>query len=321
MSERPDWSLLVLPTAAVVVLILLLAAWDVVAPMLGIVGPRGELGDKLLLTALVLAGGALVGRLVFVAARRRIEGAEELYTLRKAVSLGLVVISIGLVAAIWVQAVETLALSLGLVGAGLMLALGPVITGVAGWVHIAVSRPYSVGDRIEVGNVRGDVVDVKLLHTILLEVGDHGPTGSIVQVPNNEVLSGKVVNDTKDFSFRWVTIELPVSYESDWRKARERFTSILREETEEATEEARRAIRRLQGKYYLKQRDVTPTVSISFDSNWILLRGRFATPIDSTLEVRNRVYEAVIGTLEEDPEIEIGAESLTVTLEDGEPTS
>lgn len=314
MSERPDWSLLVVPTAAVVVLILLLAAWDVIAPMLGIVGPRGELGDKLLLTALVLAGGALVGRLIFVSARRRIEGPEELYTLRKAVSLGLVVISIGLVAAIWVQAVETLALSLGLVGAGLMLALGPVITGVAGWVHIAVSRPYRVGDRIEVGNVRGDVVDVKLLHTILLEVGEHGPTGSIVQVPNNQVLSGKVVNDTMDFSFRWVTIELPVSYASDWRKARQRFTSILREETEEATEEARQAIRRLQGKYYLKQRDVTPKVSISFDSNWILLRGRFATPIDTTLEVRNRVYEAVIEALQEDPEIEIGAESLDVTV-------
>lgn len=317
MTERSDWSVLFGPTAILVVLILVFGAWDLIWPSIGLSPARSLLGDQLLLTAIIVAGGVLATRIAFVVARRRIPEPEDLYTFRKIAGLAVVLVATGLLVAVWIQVAETFLLSLGLVGAGLMLALAPVITGVAGWVHIVTTKPYTVGDRVEVGGVKGDIVDVKLLHTLLLEVGDNGPTGSVVQVPNRAVLDGKVVNDTRDFKFRWITIELPVSYGCDWRKARDLFRSILVEETGSATVHAKEVIRQLRGKYYLQKRDVAPVVSLSFDSNWILLKGRFVAPISDALTVRNRVAEAVITALEEHPEVEVGSESMTVTVQDG----
>lgn len=319
MSRGSDWSLLTLPTLALVLLILLFAAWDVVAPFLGITGARSEVGDQVLLTLVVLAGGVLAARIAFVAARRRIEEPADLYTFRKVVNLAAVAIVTAVVLAIWFRVAESLALSLGLVGAGLMLALAPVITGVAGWVHLVASRPYSVGDRVEVGGVRGDVVDIKLLHTILLEIGEEGFTGSVVQVPNRAVLQDEVVNDTKDFTFRWFTVELPVSYDSDWRKARDLFRGILVEKAGPAAVDAKERIRQLRGKYYLQKRDVAPVVSVTFDSNWILLRGRFVAPVIGSLAMRNEMQEAIIAALETHPDVQVGSESVTVALEDRRP--
>lgn len=319
MPDRSDWSLLSLPTLAVVLLILLFAAWDALAPLLGITGARDATGDQLLLTLIVIAGAALASRIVFVVARRRIDAAGNLYTFRKVVNLAIVAFVAAIVVAIWFRVVEAMALSLGLVGAGLMLALGPVITGVAGWVHVVTTKPYTVGDRVRVGGVRGDVVDIKLLHTLLLEIGDEGFTGSLVQVPNRAVLEREVVNDTKDFDFRWFTVELPVSYDSDWRKARDLFRSILVEKAGPAAVDAKQRVRQLRGRYYLEKQDVAPVVSVSFDSNWILLRGRHVAPVRGSLEMQNELMEAVIEALEEHPEIQVGSESMVVGLEDHRP--
>lgn len=317
MAERSDWGLLGVPTAATIALMLLYASWDLVAPLVGLALARSPTDDKILLTLLVLAAASLAARISYVVARRRIDAASDAYTMRKVVNLAVVLIAAGIILVIWLELAESMALSLGLVGAGLMLALAPVITSVAGWIHIAVTKPYGAGDRVQVGGVRGDVVDVRLMHTMLLEVDDEGPTGSVVQVPNRAVLDGKVVNDTKDFTFRWITVQLPVSYDCDWRKARDLFRSILLDKTGGASVEAKETIRQLRGKYYMTKRDVAPGVSISFDSNWIMLKGRFVAPIEDAIRLRDEVHEAVITVLEEHPDVEIGSESMTVTVRDG----
>ena len=113
----------------------------------------------------------------------------------------------------------------GVAGAGVAFALQEVIASVAGWVAISVGSFYSPGDRVQVGGIRGDVIDVSILRTTLMEVGEWVAadlyTGRIVRVANSFVFKEPVFNYSGDFPFLWDEIVLPVRYGSDWKLARE----------------------------------------------------------------------------------------------------
>ena len=113
----------------------------------------------------------------------------------------------------------------GVAGAGIAFALQEVIASVAGWAAISVGNFYSPGDRVQVGGIRGDVIDVSILRTTLMEVGEWVAadlyTGRIVRVANSSVFKEPVFNYSGDFPFLWDEITLPVKYGSDWKLARE----------------------------------------------------------------------------------------------------
>ncbi|MDA1190042.1 MAG: mechanosensitive ion channel, partial [Chloroflexi bacterium] len=141
----------------------------------------------------------------------------------------------------------------------------------AGGVTLAIGGAYHVGDRIEVDSITGDVVDIGLLYTTLLElrnwVGGDQPTGRLVVVPNGVVLSCNVANFTKDNRFVWDEITIPVTYESDWQMVSDWFRATLEEETQEDSKLASKDLSVLQKKYYLTGRVITPTVFVSFNDN------------------------------------------------------
>ena len=112
-----------------------------------------------------------------------------------------------------------------MIGAGIALALQDVILSVAGWFLIIVRRPFQVGDRIELGGVKGDVIDIRLLQTSLLEIGNwvdaDQSTGRIVHCPHSLVFKEPLFNYTKGFEFIWNEIKIPLTFESNWKKGKE----------------------------------------------------------------------------------------------------
>ncbi len=122
------------------------------------------------------------------------------------------------------QHLASATLSLGVLGAGIAFALQEVIVSIAGWIAIKTGGYYAPGDRIQIAGIKGDVIDISILRTTVMEIGEWVSadlySGRVVRVPNSSLFKSPVFNYSGDFPFLWDELTLPVRYGSDWELAR-----------------------------------------------------------------------------------------------------
>ena len=158
-----------------------------------------DLYRKIIVTVLILLGQNLLRRLlIFLITQRINEDSPYIYTVRKATTYAISILGTLFVFGVWIERLGDLSVALGILAAGLAFALQEVIGSFAGWLTIISGRPFSVGDRIETSSIRGDVVDVGILRTTLMEIGnwlqgDHN-TGRIVTVSNAFIFKEPLYN-------------------------------------------------------------------------------------------------------------------------------
>lgn len=153
---------------------------------------------------------------------------------------------------------------LSVMGAGLALALHQVLLCVTGWVMLHAERHYDVGDRVQIGDVKGDVSDIGILHTTLVEIGNwiaaDQSTGRLVAVPNSHVFTQPIYNYTRGFEFIWNEVSVLITFESNWRKAEELMLALAQDGVEQLQERFRSQIRRMARKHMILYQHVTPIV-------------------------------------------------------------
>lgn len=151
---------------------------------------------------------------------RFVADATTRYRGRKFVAFLGYLVGIAVIACIYSSRLGGLTVAFGVAGAGVAFALQEVIASAAGWVVVSVGNYYSIGDRVRLGGIKGDVIDIGILRTTLMEVGDwvNGDlyNGRIVRIANSFVFKEPVFNYAGDFPFLWDEITLPVRYGSDW---------------------------------------------------------------------------------------------------------
>jgi len=154
---------------------------------------------------------------------RYIEDQDYLYRTRKAVNLtGYIVVTI-FVMVVYSDKLGGITVTLGVASAGFAFALQEVIVSVAGWITVMVGGIYKTGDRVKLGGVIGDVIDLGVLRTTIMEVdqwvkGDLY-NGQIVRVLNSFVFKEPVYNYSSDFPFLWDEITIPIKFGSDYKLA------------------------------------------------------------------------------------------------------
>ncbi len=125
-----------------------------------------------------------------------------------------------------------LTVALGVAGAGIAFALQEVIASVAGWLAILFAGFYKTGDRVQLGGIKGDVIDVNVLRTTLMETGQWVDgdlyNGRIVRIANSFVFKEPVFNYSGDFPFLWDEIKIPVQFGSNYDKARKLFLDVTK---------------------------------------------------------------------------------------------
>ncbi|MCO5184312.1 MAG: mechanosensitive ion channel family protein [Anaerolineae bacterium] len=247
-----------------------------------------ELYRKLILTIIIVLGQSLLSRLlIWIATNKIPEDSPHIYTIRKAISYSVTILAALLIFGIWVEGLSDLSVALGILAAGLAFALQEVIGSFAGWLTIISGRPFSVGDRIETSDIRGDVVDVSILRTTLMEIGnwlqgDHN-TGRIVTVSNAFIFKEPLYNYSAYLRFIWDEISVPVTYESDWQQAIVIMLETVRshpsfQDLQPQADEQRRLARR---KLAVKITSLEPRVFVKLTDNWIELG--MVYPVDNDL--------------------------------------
>jgi small-conductance mechanosensitive channel len=198
---------------------------------------------------------------------RQIPDKKTRYTFNKASSVIALAILIVILIRVWIPDTSSVMVSLGLVTAGFAVAFQDVAKNFLGGVVIIVGRLYEVGDRIEIGGEAGDVIDIGLMNTSLLEIGnwmhDDQPTGRMTLIPNGKVMVTQIHNYTKDHCFIWDELSIPLTFTSDLQKAQRVILNIVRKETEDITHKAEKEINQLEEKYYLSSRGMDPSVGVT----------------------------------------------------------
>jgi small-conductance mechanosensitive channel len=246
----------------------------------------------------------------------QIEDSKTRYSFRKTVSILYLAFLFLVIIRIWVEETETLIVTYGLVGAGVAVALQDFFKNFAGGIVIFLTKMYSVGDRIEIDTNYGDVIDIGILYTTLLELrrwiaGDQA-TGGLTVIPNGFVLSKPLYNYTKDNTFIWDEMEIPITYDSDWDQAIEKMIEIVKIETGQMITRAEQELSTLRQKYYLSERDVEPAVFVRLTDNWIVLRLRYITDVRQRRTMSNRISQKILQELKKTENIKIASETLDI---------
>ena len=241
------------------------------------------------------------------------------FTLRKiAAIVGVAIILIGFLA-IWVHEITILALSAGLVAAGVSFSLQQPITSLVGWLVIIFNRPFYIGDRIHINTVEGDVIDFNVFQVKLMEIGQWTNsnlyTGRILSVPTSWILTHSVYNYTQDFSFVWDRIWVGLLYGEDYEKVSDELGKIAEEFTRETVEEAEASYKSLSRKYFSHVSSFEPVVYLSFNSNWIELNVRYVTDARKRTATRSDISKAMLDYIYENG-IKIASTSMNVNLSD-----
>ena len=250
------------------------------------------------LVALAVPLGAVLGRLV----ARRGSDAYGRYYLRKAARYAVLVVLLVVLAILWRPFAGRIGVVLGLAAAGVAFAMQEVIGALAGWVSILSSRQFGVGDRVQMGGVRGDVVDITPLRTRLLEIGSAGEadsgvrarqyTGRLVSISNKAVFSEPVYNSSTAFDYLWEELSLPVPYREDWQLAER----ILHEEVHRASASsgAQEAIAQMRRRYPVGRAEIEPRVFLRATDNWVELSARFVVPVRDARQVKDAMTRQVL---------------------------
>ena len=222
-----------------------------------------------------------------------------------------------MVARIWITDTGVLVAAYGFVAAAVAFSIQDFFKNFVGGLILLLKGNYKVGDRVMIKEITGDVIDISLLYTSLLEIegwvaGDQ-PTGRIVMIPNSVNLSGVITNYTEDHTFIWDEMHIPVPYGSDWEKARDIIKEITNAETDSITQEARPELEKLRNKYFLSEANIEPSVYIKMTDNWISLHVRYITKTHERRIVSNILSQKILKALNE-AKIEIASATMEVTV-------
>jgi len=251
---------------------------------------------------------------------KRIKENKTRYSMRRISSMMSILVFIAVGIAIWVDNLQALLVSYGILAAGAAVALQDVFKSLVGGLIIFITGTYRIGDRIEVNEKIGDVIDIGIFYTTLLETnewikGDQA-TGRLSIIPNNLVLSGIVNNYTKDHPYIWDEISIPITYSSDWREALKIIESVVAVETKENAEKSEKSISKLTDKYYLPKRSTETTIFTMLTDNWITFNIRYIAEVRQRRIIKDRLNRRLLSELEKSENIKIASESLDIHIKE-----
>jgi len=238
---------------------------------------------KGLMTALIIIVGYSAMGIAVKLINRNVSDLKKRHTARKSVFYIGTILCVAIVSAFWLKNLRMLTVVISVIGAGLMVAMADVILSIAGWFLILVRRPFDAGDRIQIGDVKGDVIDIRLFQTSLLEIGgwvkEDQSTGRVVHVPNSLLFKTPVFNYTRGFEFLWDEIKLIVTFESNWKKAEEIILRHAQKESEAVGKAVDKRIKKMAEQYLIFYDKLTPIVYTKVVDNGVELSLRYLTEV------------------------------------------
>jgi small-conductance mechanosensitive channel len=226
--------------------------------------------------ASILIGVAIIWIIIKAIQRNlfaKIKDNDNRYRAKKFSSFIGYILTILLLMIVFSDKLGGLTVALGVAGAGIAFALQEVIVSFAGWIAIMFGGFYKTGDRVQLGGIKGDVMDIGVLRTTIMETGQWVDgdlyNGRIVFIANSFVFKEPVFNYSGDFPFLWDEIKIPIQYGSNYEMAKEIFEQVGKDIAGDLSEKSKEKWMVLQDKYRLEDAQTEPMVSLIANDNWV----------------------------------------------------
>jgi small-conductance mechanosensitive channel len=238
-----------------------------------------------------------------------VEDSDSAYRAHKIINYLATLVFLITIAFIWIDAFDDLPTYLGLLSAGIAIALSDLLKNMAGWAFIMVRRPLELGDRIEIDGTKGDVVDIRLFRFSLMEVGGwvgaDQSTGRLVHVPNGLVFTKELANYTEGFPYIWHEIPVLITFESDWKLAEQIMLQVLKDQAPDIEGAAGTTIRATARRYSIRVGTLTPTVYLTVRDSGVLLTARYLVEVRTRRGREDRIWRAILDAFADQPSIEL----------------
>jgi small-conductance mechanosensitive channel len=264
--------------------------------------------ERLLISIAILLALWLIRLLVLVVVHRRSDDVRIRYRWKKTSQYVAVTLAVVILGMIWIQGFRSLATYLGLLSAGLAIALKELVANFVGWAFILWRRPFEVGDRIQIGEVAGDVIDLRIFQFTLLEIGNwvdaDQSTGRVIHVNNGQVFSQSLANFSKGFEHIWNEIAVLVTFESDWEKAKGILREIANRHDEELSAAAEEKVRAAARRFMIFYSKLTPTVYTSVRDCGVLLTVRYLCDPRRRRSSEESIWEDILHAFADNDDID-----------------
>jgi len=263
---------------------------------------------KVIITFLIIVVLWLVRKILIKLFLDKLDDAVVRYRWRKIVLYLLVFIGFILIIPLWFGAFGSLSTYLGLLSAGIAISLKDLIINFVGWTFIVLRKPFKVGDRIQLGEVKGDVIDIRVFQFSLMEIGgwvhSEQSTGRIMHVPNGIIFSQPQANYTAGFEYIWHEIPVLITFESNWEKAKKILHEVLGRNALHLSPNAEEQIKEAATRYLIYYNKLSPIIYTSVKDSGIELTLRFLCDPRKRRDTEELVWEDILTQFSKNDDID-----------------
>ena len=281
-------------------------------------GLTPEVGRNLILSTLLILFLLFVRRGIMAVVVRRVEDSAARYRWAKITANVGFFTGLLLLIQIWFTAISSLGTFLGLLSAGLAIALKDLVADLAGWVFITSRKPFEVGDRIQIGAHAGDVVDRRIFQFTIMEIGNtvgaEQSTGRLIHIPNASLFTQPLANYVAGFPYLWNELPVLVTLESNWRKLKGLLAEAAADLSVDITREAHKPIDRGDQRFLIRYRKLTPVVYVSVQDSGVLLTLRYLCRPREKRGTGSELWERILTTIEEHDDIALAYPTQRINL-------
>jgi small-conductance mechanosensitive channel len=271
---------------------------------------------KLVFSLITVILTAVANRVAVNMLRVRVKDPAHLHTLHMLVRNTIVLAGCIIILFIWLGVGSNFTVAMGILGAGIAFASQEVIGSFVGYLNIVTGSMFRIGDRVRIGDVVGDVLDIGMLRTTVMEIGEWVKadqyTGRIVTVANRMVFAAPVFNYTQHWRYLWDEIMIPVTYISDWKRAGEIMLEHGREYTADFQAQAQDELQALMKAYPLHETMVEPSLYIVMTDNWIEMTLRYVVDARERRKAKGELHLELLRHFESEIDVTVASATFEI---------
>ena len=240
---------------------------------------------------------------------KRIDNDKTRYNWKRVIGYMSFIFSIIIIGQIWLDGIGTIVTYIGLVSAGIAIALKDPLTNVAGWIFILWKKPLEAGDRIQLDSHSGDVIDVNVFNFTVMEIGNwvdaDENTGRIIHIPNGKIFTETLANYGKGFEYIFNEIPVLVTFESDWKKAKGILEKIAKDFGDSFTKDAEKEIQKASQKFLIGEQKLDSAVYTKIAESGVLLTIRYLCIPKHRRNTEQEIWENILKEFNKENNIEL----------------
>ncbi|NND65617.1 MAG: mechanosensitive ion channel [Gammaproteobacteria bacterium] len=248
---------------------------------------------------LVIYAGVKIMRRSFA---RRIKEPSTRYRAHKLIGFLGYIAALFFLVVVFNRQLGGLTIAFGVAGAGVAFALQEVIASLAGWLAISFGNYFKTGDRVLMGGVKGDVIDIGMLRTTIFEIGGwvNGDqyNGRVARVTNSAIFKEPMFNYSGDFPFLWDEIVIPIRHGSEVTVVNDILNAAASEVLGEFPRQAGITWEKLRSTYLLEAAQVAHSVSMTLDENWMTFTLRYVTDFKFRRSTKTKLFSQILTGIE-----------------------